>query len=96
MVVGCLWRGSGGRGRVEGGREGSGVSDQGSGFGLVASVPLHVCQLRAQGAAEEAAVAERPAAHGGWGVGGAWSEGGGFTVHTVQYKGLMWPVQLLK
>lgn len=40
------------------------VSDQGSGFGLVASVPLHVCQLRAQGAAQEAAVGEGPAGHG--------------------------------
>lgn len=36
------------------------VSDQRSRFGLVLSVPLHICQLWAQGAAEKTAVTERP------------------------------------
>lgn len=39
------------------------VSDQGSRFGLVMSVPLHICQLRTDGAAEKTAVTERPAEH---------------------------------
>lgn len=37
------------------------VSDQGSRFGLVTSVPLHICQLWTQGAAEKTAVTGRPA-----------------------------------
>lgn len=37
------------------------VSDQGSGFGLVVSAPLHICQLWTEGAAEKTAVTERPA-----------------------------------
>lgn len=73
-----------------GGGEGGGVSDQGSRFGLVASVPLHVCQLRAQGAAEEAAVAERPAAHR---EGRGRGQGAAASARTL--SGLMWPVQLL-
>lgn len=89
-VVGCPWKvvrdsgeavGLEGRGgRVVGGWGGGvvpagKVSDQGSRFGLVASVPLHVCQLRAQGAAEEAAVAEGPALPVEdmlWATGGSW------------------------
>lgn len=40
------------------------ASDQGSWFGLVASVPLHICQLQTQWTTEKTAVTERPADEG--------------------------------
>lgn len=49
-VVGCQW-GVWDSGEAKGGFNGAllgpfgKVSDQGSGFGLVVSVPLHICQL---------------------------------------------------
>ena len=53
------WRGSR-RGQMDFSMPYRKVSDQCSWFGLVLSVPLRICQLWTQGAAEKTAVTERP------------------------------------
>lgn len=52
------WRGSR-RGQWDSSGPFRKVSDQGSRFSLVVSIPLHICQLWTQGAAEKTAVTER-------------------------------------
>lgn len=53
------WRGSR-RGQWDSSRPHRKVSDQRSRFGLVLSVPLHICYIWTQGAAEETAVTQHP------------------------------------
>ena len=65
-VVGCQWGVWDSREAKEGFNDTplgpfAKASNQGSGFGLVMSVPLHICQLWTEGAAEKTAVTERPA-----------------------------------